>query len=91
MEGGEALEKTDINARLTAFQARLDKAEQQLKIRDKATADRKKTIQDFRRRYKIISDRVNKEVDDQTKQGRHVTDLEKSLRLWLNGLDFDMS
>ncbi len=85
------MENTDIHTRLMALQARLDKAERQLKRHEHTGADHRKTIQDFRRRYKIISDRVDKEVEDQEKLGHHVTDLEKSLRLWVKGLDFDMT
>lgn len=47
------------------------------------------TAEDLRSRYKILHGRVTREVASEEAHSRHVTNLERSVREWLDGIDED--
>jgi hypothetical protein len=75
--------ETDIHARLQKLGEQLRHAEAKFKLEDPVTLDDKVTGAELRARYNALLDRVGANVRDAEKHGRHVSDLEYSIRLWL--------
>ena len=85
------MKKTDIHSRLRVLEAKLNKAEHALDIKGDLTAAHNASIAEMRERYDLLSENIANEVKNAEANGRHVTDLEQSLQLWLSNLDMDFS
>lgn len=83
------MKETDIHSRLIALEAKINAAQHQLDVKRLSGADHKASIGKIRERYEILNNKVMNEVEDVEAHGHHVTDLEQSVRLWLDGLEMD--
>ena len=83
------VKETNIHSRLSALEAKVNEAQHQLDVKGHLSTDHKTRIGEIRERYEILNNKVINEVKDAEAHGRHVTDLEQSIRLWLDGLDLD--
>jgi hypothetical protein len=80
---------TEIHARLAALGQRLHEAEARLHPKRRTTADHQATNAELLERYNSLIAQVDRDDAATEKQGRHVSDLEHSVRLWLESLDRD--
>jgi len=85
------MKKTDISIRLDALETKIKKAQHLLDARGRLVDDGKTGLTEIRDRYNILSNKIANEVGEIEKHGRHVTDLEQSVELWLESLDLDVS
>jgi hypothetical protein len=77
----------DIHARLRALDEKLQHAEEQLKLKEPSNAGYVTTNLELRERYKALSEQVNRNVSAAENHGHRVSNLEYSVRMWLEGLD----
>lgn len=80
----------DLRARLDQLEQHIQTAESHLKQKGLFSADHQVTAAELRTRYKMLSAKVQADVADAEAQGHHVTDLEKSLRQWLDSLEMEI-
>lgn len=83
------MKEADIHSRLSALEVKLNKAQHQLDVKGHLNAVHNTSIAEIRERYDILNNKITNEVKNAEAHGHHVTDLEQSLRLWLDGLDLD--
>ncbi len=77
----------DISARLKQLGSQIDHAEAKLKLTRPLTLDHKITNAELRARYNVLLEEVDEGEKDVEERGRHIGDLEHSIRLWLVNID----
>lgn len=82
--------ESDLNAQLATLTAHIDKVEARLKLKGVFSADHKATAEELRNRYRALIAKLRAETADAEAHGRHVSDLELSVRQWLDGLEIDI-
>lgn len=79
-----------LKARLDALGYHIDLAQARLKKKDALSDGHARTADELRERYRLLSAKVREEVADAEAHGHHVSDLERSVREWLDGLEMDI-
>lgn len=77
----------DMSARLRKLGSQIDSAETKLKLRRPLTLDHKVTNAELRARYSVLINAVDGNERDIEEHGRHVSDLEHSVGIWLANID----
>ncbi|WP_272007534.1 3-ketoacyl-ACP reductase [Roseovarius sp. ZX-A-9] len=80
----------DLKARLDQLAQHLQRAEAKLKRQDIFSADHKIKALELQERYEALSRKVHAEIAEAEAHGHHVSDLERSVREWLDSLEMDM-
>lgn len=81
---------SDLKTRLAALDAHIDRAEARLKLKDLFSADHQATAAELKQRYRLLSERLQGEINEAEAHGHHVSDLEVSVRQWLDSLEIDL-
>ncbi len=81
---------SDLKSRLDELDHHIQKIENRLRLKNMFSASHKLKTSELHERYKALSQKLESEVAEQEAQGRHVSDLELSLRQWLDSLEIDM-
>ena len=76
----------DLHARLAALGTQLSAAEARLQRTASADAGHVATNRELRDRYAALSKQVDQEDATAASHGHHVTDLEHSVRMWVDQL-----
>ncbi|MEO1138962.1 MAG: 3-ketoacyl-ACP reductase [Pseudomonadota bacterium] len=79
-----------LKTKLSELEARIDKAEARLRSKDLFSANHQVTAAELRQRYRVLSERLQGEINDAEAHGHHVGNLELSVRQWLDSLEIDM-
>ncbi len=79
-----------LHAKLDQLQQHIQAAEQHLQKKNIFSADHQVKAAELRERYKVLERQVQAEVAENEAHGRHVTDLEQSVRQWLDSLEMEM-
>ena len=77
----------DIDARLHALGDKLKRAEHRIDMKALKNAEHLVIISQLRERYSLLLNQVEKDVTSAEALGHHVSDLEKSVMVWYEGLD----
>ena len=80
----------DLKSRLDVLEQHIGEAEKHLKDKDLFSPDHAQTASELRRRYEVLLRKVQDDVADAEAQGHHVSDLETSIRQWLDALELRM-
>ncbi|MFC4670223.1 3-ketoacyl-ACP reductase [Seohaeicola nanhaiensis] len=80
------MDSHSLHDRLEALGQKIAAAE--AKLRDRAPHGAAQlTAQELKTSYQRLQARLNREIADTEAQGHHVTDLERSVRQWIDSLD----
>lgn len=80
----------DLKSRLDMLEQHIKTAEKHLKDKDLFSPDHAQTASQLRRRYDVLSKKLHDDVANAEAQGHQVSDLETSIRQWLDALEFRM-
>lgn len=80
----------DLHSRLDLLSQELQNAETKLKRKGMLSVDHEVTAAELRARHKALSQKLQAEVTQTEARGHHVSDLERSLRTWLDSLEIEM-
>lgn len=83
---GFAMTDPDLHARLAALGSQLSKAEDHLKRTAPTDVGHVATNRELRARYAALTRQVETEDATAASHGHHVTDLEHSVRMWVDDL-----
>ena len=81
---------TDLQTRLDHLSKRIEAAEVDLKGTGTFSAGHQASTAELRTRYNALTKKVRVEVAEAEANGHHVTDLEQSVRQWLDSLEMEM-
>lgn len=84
------MNKPDLKSRLDALSERIDRAEARMKLKSALHDGHAQTMSTLRQRYAALSEKVNAETADAEAHGHHVSDLERSVRQWLDSLEMEI-
>ncbi len=84
------MDTSDLKSRLDKLDRHIQQVEERLRLKGIFSADHQIKVSELHQRYRLLSKRLDKEVAEQEAQGHHVSDLELSLRQWLDSLKIDM-
>lgn len=82
--------EADLNTRLEDLGRRIEKVQARLKLKGLLSADHQIKASELLERYKALSEKMNVEVAEKEAQGHHVSNLERSVRQWLDSLEIEM-
>jgi chromosome segregation ATPase len=77
----------ELRARLQELGKQIDRAEEKLKLAQPISLDHKITNAELRARYNVLRQEIGETEGDLEAHGRHVGELEHSIRLWLTNID----
>ncbi|WP_294608031.1 3-ketoacyl-ACP reductase [uncultured Roseovarius sp.] len=83
------MEQADLKARLDALGRNIERAEERLKLKHLFSADHQIKASELRERYRVLCRKVQAEVAREEAHGRHVSNLERSLREWWDSFELD--
>ena len=81
---------SELRSRLDHLNQRIERAHNRLNVKGLLSADHKITASDLSARYAALSAKVHEDTADAEAHGHHVSDLEKSVREWLDSLEIDV-
>lgn len=81
---------TDLQTRLSTLQDHIDKAEARLKLKGLFSADHHATSAELKQRHALLSGRLRDEITQAEQHGHHVSNLEASVRQWLDSLEIEI-
>lgn len=82
------MENDSLHTRLEALRQKIDAAEKKLREQEHQRQDGAHlTAQELKDRYARLQARLNGEAADAEAHGHHVTDLERSVRQWVESFD----
>jgi predicted nucleic acid-binding Zn-ribbon protein len=84
------MDMSDLKSRLDALDRHIKEVEERLKLKGIFSADHQLKASELHERYRLLSQKLEEEVAAEEAQGHHVSDLELSLRQWLDSLEIDM-
>jgi len=90
IEEETSMNMPDLKVRLDQLAEHLQRAEAHLKRGNIFSADHKLKALELQARYEALSRKVHAEITEAEAQGHHVSDLERSVREWLDSLELDM-
>ena len=83
-----AQQDQNLHARLEALGHKIETAETKLREKPHLHSEEKHlTAKELKDRYRHLQARLNGEIADEEAHGRHVSDLERSVRQWLDSID----
>ena len=77
----------NLRSRLDHLDEHIQTAESHLNGKDIFSAEHKVKAAELRARYEALSRKLEAEVADAEAQGAHVSDLDRSVRQWLDSLE----
>lgn len=84
------MESKDLHARLERLGQTISHTRERMKRESHLFQDEMHlTADELKQRYLALQDRLRGEVADTEAHGQHVSDLEKSVRQWLDSIDED--
>lgn len=78
--------KDDLHSRLNAISQKIDAAKGELQKHDRWNDGHRLDTGEMEARYQFLKSELDSEIEDLEAHGRKVSDLEVSLRKWLDGL-----
>ncbi|WOI56681.1 3-ketoacyl-ACP reductase [Palleronia sp. LCG004] len=82
------MENEDLHDRLELLRRKIEAAEERLHERDNPPHDEAHlTARELKERYRRLQARVSDEVADAEAHGHHVSNLERSVRQWVDSFD----
>ena len=82
--------KSELKSRLDELGQHIDRAEQRLKLKGLFSADHQIKVSELLERYEALSRKLEAEVVEEEAHGHHVSNLERSVRQWLDSLEIDL-
>lgn len=79
----------DLRSRLDQLERHIQTAKARLKRKNIFSADHQVNAAELAERYDALSRKVRDEVADLEAHGHHVSDLERSVRQWLDSLEME--
>ena len=80
--------KSDLHARLDALAARIDKTRSELKAKEAWHDGHHLTAGELEARYAYLQKELSGEIEDLEAHGHRLSNLERSVRQWVDGLEF---
>lgn len=84
------MDRPDLKSRLDALSDRIDRAEARLTLKRALHDERAQAMSTLRQRYAVLSEKVDAETAEAEAHGHHVSDLERSVRQWLDSLEIEI-
>jgi uncharacterized coiled-coil protein SlyX len=79
-----------LQSRLEQLEQHIQGAEARLKLKNLYAAHHQVKAAELRARYKALTEKLHAEIANEEAHGHHVSDLELSVRKWLDGLEINM-
>jgi len=80
---------TDLNSRLSEFEAHLHEAVARQKLKNLLSCEHQLTPGELATRHKVLTEEMAREIAAVEAQGRHVGPIEHSVRYWLDSLELE--
>ena len=80
---------TDLDQRMQELGRKIDAAHEKIRLRHVLFEEHGPTADDLKKRHALLKKKLADEVSDAENHGRHVTELERSFRAWMDRVSFD--
>lgn len=82
-------DKDSFSGRMADLKRRIDEAEGKLRLHVILHKDHQATIDGLRKRYALLEQQLEDQTAAAEAKGHHVDSFEKTVRWWINTLNFD--